>query len=98
MSCKSVCSIKYAQLTRMKPLAAFIDVHYLGFYSIINNRGEADTRPLISLRCAAHPRWRLRPRCAENISPASNTCPSPRKVMLPGREAKIVFPFLCRGL
>lgn len=98
LSCKSVCSIKYAQLTRMKPLAAFIDVHYLGFYSIINNRGEADTRPLISLRCAAHPRWRLRPRCAENISPASNTCPSPRKVVLPGREAKIVFPFLCRGL
>lgn len=66
LSCKSVCSIKYAQLTRMKPLAAFIDVHYLGFYSIINNRGEADTRPLISLRCAAHPQW-----CAENISPGT---------------------------
>lgn len=48
LSSKSVCSIKYAQLTRVKPFTALTDVRYLGFYSVINNGGEADTRPLMS--------------------------------------------------
>lgn len=41
----------------MKPFAAFIDVRYLGFYGIINNRGEAGTHPLNAI-CTASPTLR----------------------------------------
>lgn len=82
----------------MKPFAAFIDVHYLGFYGIINNGGDADTHPLNTV-CAALPTL-----CGFSNLPRDVIAQTPQhtsegqKVMLPSRKAKTLFLFTCSNV